>query len=70
MDVVFNSEATDGIFESLARFGGELWRFENQKSGPQLQPIQNFLGFFLKLRPIIGRVKNLTQAPLNFICFD
>ena len=27
-DVVFDSESNGGIFDSLAPFGGELWRFE------------------------------------------
>ena len=28
-NVVFDSESNDGIFDSLAPFGDELWRFEN-----------------------------------------
>ena len=28
-DVGFDSESNDGIFDALAPFGGELWRFEN-----------------------------------------
>ena len=30
-DVFFDSEPNGGIFDSLAPFGGELWRFENLK---------------------------------------
>ena len=47
-DVVFDSESNDGIFDSLAPFGGELWRFENLKFVRHLQPSQEFFGnFFL-----------------------
>ena len=42
VDEVFDSESNDGIFESLAPFGGELWRFVNIKFVRQLQPTQNF----------------------------
>ena len=41
-DVVFDSESNDGIFDSLALFGGELWRFENFKFVRHLQPTQKF----------------------------
>ena len=30
-DVVFDSELNGGISDSLAPFGGELWRFGNPK---------------------------------------
>ena len=41
-DEVFDSESNDGIFDSLALFGGELWRFENLKFVQHLQPTQKF----------------------------
>ncbi len=41
-DVVFDSESNGGIFDSLALFGGELWRFENLKFVQHLQPTQKF----------------------------
>ena len=41
-DVVFDSESNEDIFDSLAPFGGELWRFENLKFVRQLQPTQFF----------------------------
>ena len=46
-DRVLNSESKGGIFDSLAPFGGELWRFENLKFVEQLQPTQNFFEIFL-----------------------
>ena len=47
-DRVLDSESNGGIFDSLAPFGGELWRFENLKFVQHLQPTQNFfLTFFL-----------------------
>ena len=46
LDVVFDSESNGGIFDSLAPFGGELWRFENLKFVRQLQPTQFFFGDF------------------------
>ena len=30
-DVVFDAESNGGIFDSIAPFGGDLWRFENLK---------------------------------------
>ena len=52
-NVVFDS---DGIFDSLAPFGGQLWRFENLKFVQQLHATQKFgdfvsLDFFRKNRP-------------------
>ena len=41
-DVVFDIESNVGIFDSLALFGGELWRFENFKFVRHLQPKQKF----------------------------
>ena len=54
-DNTFDSESNDGIFDSLAPFDGELWRFENFKFVRHLQPTQNFFleDFFVS----IGRVK-------------
>ena len=45
-DETFNPESNDGIFDSLALFGGELGRFENFKFVRPLQPTQNFLEDF------------------------
>ena len=42
---VFDSESKGGIFDSLAFFGGELWRIENLKLGDKLQPTHFFLLF-------------------------
>ena len=42
VDRVFDYESHGSIFESLAPFGGELWRFENFKFVNHLQPTQNF----------------------------
>ena len=39
-DVVFDSESNGDIFDVLAPFGGELWRFKNLKFVRQLQPTQ------------------------------
>ena len=41
-DEIFDSESIDGNFDSLAPFGGELWRFENLKFVRHLQPTQKF----------------------------
>ena len=41
-DRVLDSESNGGIFDSLAPFGGELWRFENVKFVRHLQPTQKF----------------------------
>ena len=37
-----DAESNGGIFDSLAPFDGELWRFENLKFVQHLQPTQNF----------------------------
>ena len=34
------SESNGGIFDSLAPFGGELWRFETLKFEQHLQPTE------------------------------
>ena len=48
VDRVLDSESHAGIFDSLAPFGGELWRFENLKFVQHLQPTQKFFwGIFL-----------------------
>ena len=65
-DEVFDSESIDGNFDSLAPFGGELWRFENLKFVRHLQPTQKILwGFFL----LIGRVKKSSCTAQVFIDF-
>ena len=46
-DVVFDTESNGGIFDCLAPFVGELWRFENLKFVQNLQPTQKFLKIFL-----------------------
>ena len=46
VDVIFDSESNGGIFDSLAPFGGDVWRFENLKFVRQLQPTQKFFGWF------------------------
>ena len=43
-DVIFDSESNGGIFDSLAPFGCDVWRFENLKFVRQLQPTQKFFG--------------------------
>ena len=48
-DVVFESESNGDIFDSLAPFGGELWRFQNLKFVQHLQPTQKFFGNFFCL---------------------
>ena len=49
-DVVLDFESNDEIFDSLAPFGGELWRFENLKFVQHLQPTQKFFGKNLKIK--------------------
>ena len=57
VDRVLDSESHGGIFDSLAPFGDELWRFKNFKFVQHLQPTQKFFGdIFVS----IGRVKNST----------
>ena len=63
-DVVFYFESNGGIFDSLALFGGELWRFEICATPTAYAKI--FLGnFFVS----IGRVKNSTCTAQVFIDF-
>ena len=64
-DVVFDSESNGGIFDSLAPFGGDLWRFENLKFVRHLQSTQNiFEEFFYP-----NRVKNSKCTGQIFIDF-
>ena len=64
-DVVFDSESYGVIFDSLAPFGGELWRFINLKFMRQLKPVH--VEFFsLPVRERNSK-KNLHRTvPFNF----
>ena len=63
-DRVLDSESNGGIFDSLASFGGELWRFENLKFVEHLQPTQNFFfDFFLLLCSANDRVLRWMVLP-------